>query len=511
MNMRSLYGVPHRGQQRGQAVVWFLAMIAACCCAFALVYNVGQVANEKEKTTNAADAAALSGSLVEARMLNFEAYTNRAMVANEVTVAQLVSLDSWLRYDNEMLYWIAFYTQPIPYLDDLTQSASDASQGATDAFDSAMPVLLKIPEAANLALHSAREAVNLAGMMAPTAVAEQIASENQSTFAGQSYDAVLVPNFVPTIAQLNKDTWQAFTADYSDDQRTNAKDVMLNSRDVFTAQRKEGELIDLLNDALQLVGLGVVYPNFVKTSGSTTLKDFDHWEGQDSLDMSMTAPSFCLGFIPCGESTNFVKTPIGYGRSDAESNDDQGDNLCDYQPSTYNCTQAWQNGGSPVSWNGTTGDGIPNLRDLAQGLSKTDPCSTNNGSDSPSLRFVAAVQKDGTATATTQRYPLNTVDVSGPQGSPKMTDNLQNGDKVTSIAEACTFFLRPDLNKQHDPTQGSLARQDGVHEYASLYNPYWQARLTNPDQSFKQKLLQLIGASNLDSLTPQPTNPDAAQ
>lgn len=41
---------------------------------------------------NAADAAAFGASTLEARSLNFAAYTNRAMVANEVAIGQLVGL-----------------------------------------------------------------------------------------------------------------------------------------------------------------------------------------------------------------------------------------------------------------------------------------------------------------------------------------------------------------------------------------------------------------------------------
>jgi hypothetical protein len=490
-------------QQCGQAIVWFLATIAACCCAFALVYNVGQVANEKEKTTNAADASALSGALVEARILNFEAYTNRAMVANEVTVAQFVSLDSWLRYDNEMLQYIALYTTPIPYVDDITQAVADVSQEAIDGFDEALPTMLKVPEYTNYALELARTAVNDAGYAAPELIAEEIARENSSSFDGQDYQANLVPAFTPLMVQLNYDTWKAFTDDYSGDQRTNAASVMMNSRDVFTAKRGAGELIDDLNTGLKILGAGVLYPNFVKTSGSTQLKGFNQWEGQDSLDMTLTSPSFCISSIVC-ENTNWVPAPIGYGRSDADSNDSTGDNLCNQSPSTFNCTLAWQDGGEPVSWSGTSGDGIPNLRDLAQNLSKTDPCSKNNFSDSPSLRFVSAVQKSGTATATTERLGMNT-DIAAPEGSPHLKDNLQNGGNMTSISQACTFFLRPDKT---DKNAGLLARQDGVHEYASLYNPYWQARLTDPDDGFKQKLYVLIGSPGLDSMTPQPTSPD---
>ena len=108
--MKSRQRTSHAHRQGGQTIVFFLAMVAACCCMLAFVYNVGQVTNRKEEAINAADAAALSGALVEARMLNFQAYTNRAMVANEVAIAQLVSLDSFVRYNNELFQHIADYT-----------------------------------------------------------------------------------------------------------------------------------------------------------------------------------------------------------------------------------------------------------------------------------------------------------------------------------------------------------------------------------------------------------------
>ncbi len=84
--------------QRGQVLVWFLAFAATLAVVFAGVYSVGQATSEKQKVVNAADAAAYSGALVEARALNLIAYTNRSVVANEVLIAQMVSLQSWTDY-----------------------------------------------------------------------------------------------------------------------------------------------------------------------------------------------------------------------------------------------------------------------------------------------------------------------------------------------------------------------------------------------------------------------------
>ena len=60
--------------------------------------NAGKMLTEKIRVTNAADAAAYSAAVVEARALNYDAYLNRAMVANEMVIAQMVSLASWLDY-----------------------------------------------------------------------------------------------------------------------------------------------------------------------------------------------------------------------------------------------------------------------------------------------------------------------------------------------------------------------------------------------------------------------------
>ena len=52
-----------------------------------VMFNTGQVVSRKLLLSDAADAAAYSGLLWQARALNFQAYTNRAMVANEVSIA----------------------------------------------------------------------------------------------------------------------------------------------------------------------------------------------------------------------------------------------------------------------------------------------------------------------------------------------------------------------------------------------------------------------------------------
>jgi hypothetical protein len=483
-----------RSRQGGQAILWFLATAAASCAVLALVYNVSQVANEKEKTINAADASALSGALVEARILNFEAYTNRAMIANEVTIAQLVSLESWIDYDSTMMQYLAGYTSVIPYVDEVTAALSDIAQTGQRAVDRAVPVLVKGLNAAILVLKGAREAANYAAPLAAESVASGIAHANQTTFGGR-FDAQPELNaaFEALFLVTNTTAWLRFTKAYDGNDRGNAKDVILNSRDPFSTQRGAGEFIDITNGLLKAAGLGLVYVQFEKTSGTTTLTDYDHWAAQDSLDPVLTTPKFCFGFIPCGFNHTYVPVPIAYGRADADTDGSTGDNLCHPkyrvpQGTTLNCRLAWD------AANVMSSQGIPNIRDVANPGGPNTP--------DPTLTFVAGVQKSGAATLTTQRIGtpgMNTVHLNGPLGSPDLKDNLQNADRLTSIAFAKVFFARPDWNTR-DITEGQLPRSDHKHEYASLYNPYWQARLTQGDDKTRAAFYTVIGADPLLTL-----------
>ena len=85
-------------RDRGQALVLGLFFVFAVAAVLLLMYNTGRTVDEKLRITNAADAAAWSVATLEARALNYDAYANRAIVANQVAIAQAVSLISWMHY-----------------------------------------------------------------------------------------------------------------------------------------------------------------------------------------------------------------------------------------------------------------------------------------------------------------------------------------------------------------------------------------------------------------------------
>jgi hypothetical protein len=490
----NLLGRPkHASSQRGQTILWFLATTAACCAVFALVYNMGQVTNEKEKTINAADASALSGALVEARMLNFEAYTNRAIVANEELIAQLASLDSWIRYGNRLADGLALLTVWIPYVDEFTVEFAEGMQELAMYADEITQTGIKLDDTVLITyLTWAREIANGVAVLAAQDVAKRVAAANQTTF-GNRFDAApeLVGGTLGAIGWYarNEYAWNAFTRRYMGNDRGNAAQVILNSRDQFTTHRGTGWLIDAINKALSLlsaIGIGV---GLDKTSGDTILQGYDRWEAQDTLDL-WTA----IKFFGITVGKKYV-LPIAWGRDNVDAQGSMGYNWtyghgpCKARYKWGACTLAYYDSLRSPDWSG-----IPALRDLS------NPRQANGDAV---LTYVVGVQKSGSATMTTQRLGsgMNNVHVDGPQGSPDLKDNLQNGDRLTSLAAARVFFTRPDWNPK-DRTEGKLPRPDHVREYASLYNPYWQARLAQVSTGDRTLFYALLGKPGLNAFTP---------
>ncbi|MDO3385341.1 pilus assembly protein TadG-related protein [Gilvimarinus sp. SDUM040013] len=86
---------------KGQAFIFGLLFLAVVVMALLILYNQGQLVTNRMQLENAADASVYTQAKLSARNQNFIAYTNRAMVANEVSIGQMLSLLSWAkRYQN---------------------------------------------------------------------------------------------------------------------------------------------------------------------------------------------------------------------------------------------------------------------------------------------------------------------------------------------------------------------------------------------------------------------------
>ena len=84
------------GTQSGQIILLYLFFLLPMTMICFSVFNVGQIVAEKMKVQNAADNAAYSAAVWEARYMNLTAYTSRAMIANYDTMATIDAIWSMM-------------------------------------------------------------------------------------------------------------------------------------------------------------------------------------------------------------------------------------------------------------------------------------------------------------------------------------------------------------------------------------------------------------------------------
>ncbi|MDP3689037.1 MAG: pilus assembly protein TadG-related protein, partial [Sulfurimicrobium sp.] len=155
--------------QHGQALPLALVLFVAVAATVFFMFNSGQLVQEKIRLTNTADAVVYSAGVFEARVLNYDAYTNRAIIANEIAIGHAVGLASWAKYAGTTADTIAPYMYLIPYAG---AAIADALYEVRDAIDVYTPLLaytvtlhdaaINALAASQLAVHGPGNAVALA-------------------------------------------------------------------------------------------------------------------------------------------------------------------------------------------------------------------------------------------------------------------------------------------------------------------------------------------------------------
>jgi hypothetical protein len=447
--------------QRGQALIWLMGTLATSVAILYGVYNVAQVTNGKEKAINAADAAALAGSTVEARMLNLMAYNNRAMMANEAFLAQLSALESWLGYVAEAGQNIGMVFDLIPYLEevgvlmqDASEMASEAQAGLGEAIDVVIPVL----EAEKTAFHYGHLALATAGGLVAQDAASKIVTANNATFALHKDAGVALDNSAAVLALTmikNNSAWINFTKYYDGNGRADAKQVLLGSRDDFTTNRP-GQFY--LNVDVFVAGL--------EKHGGSQLVNYNRWENEDTLEFWTRNWKGKKDYIP-----------VGWGRSNIETNSSNGNK---WSPGRAAQERARDNAKNHTGWSG-----VPSVYDMSDKKS-ADLANL-------SINYYVAVKRDQPANLTTQELKMQTAHSNSPLGSSEMNERLQ-GNRVAALGKAHVFFERPKAGLGNDWTAPKdLPRPDSAKEYGSLFSPYWQARLTDYTLTEKAAMYTAMG------------------
>jgi len=445
---------PHRRlrlplRQRGQAMIFGIFVLLGAAVATFYLFNTGQMTAEKTKLVNTADAVAYSAGVMHARALNFDAYTNRALVANEATIAQMVSISSWLEYSEEhvervppMMCYPGSYT-PIPvwlgtlryaplcYI--LSSGAGGAVVEVADGIFNSEGVgggaaTVFLAELAKTELKLMQATVAAGMVFARDSVMREVANVNYHDNGNVSVDTVPL-----------KDNWisfdgGSFISKRTDNERTRMKDVILDvvGRDRFVTTRSWTDdsqwpcLIAPIGEA--------------RRTGGTQLNGFDSWEARDDASYRVRQMRWRGLSFRCRTTATYA---LGSGHLKTSST-----------PGT-----AWYYSGVPNFYE---------LSDAALGYSIE--------SGGPRLQFSIRLTRANGETRT-----------SGNASGIKPTGRLERFDSAAAsgvLAAVATSEVYFD-HRQEDETE----------ELGSLFNPYWQVHLISNPAAVTAAALALQGAT----------------
>jgi len=464
-------------RQRGQALVFGIFLLLAGLAGLFFLFDTGQVTAEKTRLVTTADAVAHGAGVMQARALNFDAYANRALVANEVLVAQMVSLSSWAQYAQthaENLPWrfpecadpygygaafgaafrygvlyAALCYLTVQYAGDYIAQIAEQVPPLAEAVVAAVEVNKAAILAAQTFLHAPG-----AFQVARKSVMQEIADAN---YAGDGT--------VTASAQLAGDGWPGFTQHYQGDERGRFAEISkaAANSDAFVRGRS-WNAVAVAPPFWEWTCAMAKRKNSVKRRGGTELINYDEWKAEDT-ESYWEVHNVGRWFPRCGTD----EQAIAYGEQQAhpyDADQDESAALLGGSPATNPDAHGYA---SSDQWSNYTG--LPSFYDLS-------PAQLKAGAPGPVLRLQVRLTRARDQIATPEgRSAIRQAD--DPAGSRRNVvayqSALSDGEMMASAAVE-VWFARPPGS-----TENAWGKAQGKPvELASLFNPYWQVRLLDP-------------------------------
>ncbi|MFT3804536.1 MAG: hypothetical protein QM766_25395 [Burkholderiaceae bacterium] len=427
-------------RHRGQALVLALVLLFAGSLGLMFMFSAGQVSATKQRVVNAADAAAYSAAVWRARTMNYHAYSNRAIIVQEVAIAQAVTLVSWVKYFETFVDNVTTVVEVIlPALAPAIEAIQTVIGWIRELTEwtATLEIWLRGADTVgykNL-LAESQQLMYLAGSSwGVSAVANQVARANDNAFFGH----VLTDD--SAYAQL--------TRRYeSDDDRRRLLGLVVDSLDPFVTDRRADLPLPLPSSCF-----GSSWQQWVqwirKRGGTAMAPDLERWEAADTLSIHDWRRRG-------GRCRQHEMIAIGWGAAEAsmQNTGEIESNPGDVEDNESALEEAEDDIISIGGYNG-----ISRVRDLNY--------ESLDNPRFPTSRIAVIVHAPGSAARTGSTVGVGT-------GRLQLSEDLHNR-YISALAVADVYFRRP-------------ADAPARVEYASLYSPYWQARLREPTEAERRE------------------------
>jgi hypothetical protein len=440
-------------KQQGQALVSGLVLLMITFAGLIVLFSRAQLTAEKQRLTSASDAAAYSAALWRARVMNFDAYSNRAIIAQEVAVAQATTLVSWSKYFESFagnLNQIAAIYPPLMAVSGPIANAATLSRQVTET-----AAQLEIPaRAANdvgykFLLEQSQRLMGLtANGFALNLITAEVARANHP-----EYFAYTLPGFGTSFSFVKRYE--------TDEERKRLRDLVQRSLDPFTGQSRAESLRLLTVPSFCALNLNFSwaqrFQHLRKRGGTSLSEDMERWEAVDTVSLHNFSPrgGFLGLFRSCRESETL---PLGYGAAEAADQEMQGAVVTnDFDINKNSSAKAI----ASVQIKGF---------DQYGGLSRVHDLDY----DHPDVKDKKYPVSDITVVSRIGAADLRTANTLNLGVGRFRNSETLNRDRLKVLSAAQVYFRKP--------TQSPMGMEEEP-EYASLFSPYWQARLIAPTQA----------------------------
>lgn len=476
----------YRQRQQGQAIPIGIAAILGITLLMLILFNTGQVVSEKMRLVNTADAAAYSGLVWQARTLNFEAYTNRAMVANQVAIAQLVTLVSWSRYINQLSQNLSVAVSWIPYVNAVARVLAQVAQGFQRLMEPlARGLIIGIDGILTILTNAQTVAYNFSYGATPLTVREVVRANDpnyQVTFLGNGYEVV------------NGRQWNDLSEQYQSNRRHERNaNVVRASRDGFTTDRRgrafggDGWLtLPSLPPVSWLINwhfhrqadTRLVSRGNVNSRREPSDLEWE-WKAKDTLSLWVSVRSWSLRRGWRTTWTEIVPIAGGSALTSTTANDFNWANRWFTGERSNRRSEAYADANVVnLHQNRAAYHGIRNYWDIRNAdRGQRQSASTQLGIEirrnpAAPVRTSSNIPGLGSANAYTAGSTRNGFGPGTFRADDQFARSTGGAPEISAVSRAQLFFQRP---------RGFNDRPDGRIEYSNLFNPYWDVHLVNPN------------------------------
>jgi hypothetical protein len=482
---RSTASIFARGRQRGQALIFGLFVLISGLAALFFFFNVGQLSREKTKLVNTADAVAYSAGVIHARALNFNAYSNRALMADEVLIAQMVSISSWAGYVGS---WAANLPSVHPecraaangnpvgaiglfkfgdeYLFGCTllqlASQNGIVENTVDLIQIGVEAAVSSTEASKLVIQAAQAALNPLGAFEERrAVMTAVANANYQGDGQISVD-LLSPTLPDDWIRMadGRGGGTPFVRQYPDNERTRFREVTIAAANTDPFIRQRFWTSQSLVPELRCLRVGRWRQNEVRRRGGTELLGFDEWQAVDTQSLHQNFRRR----LRCRQR----EIPTGVGGEEAyKTGANQSPGAAAFGGSRTGNPNAHQRALAAASGRALGYTGLPNYYDLNQIWLR------DRLNDEPKLLHGVRLTRSATNLRTTD----GTTGQIRTRSDSRIGayDTAVAGGEMAAVSTSEVYFERPAT--QANNTFGAPANPP--RELGSLFNPYWRVRLAS--------------------------------